>query len=334
MGGDAPISVQSMTKTKTANVAATVSQILKLEAAGCEIIRSAVPDMAAADALAEIKKQIHIPLVADIHFDYQLALKSLEAGVDKIRLNPGNIGSSERIRKVLTAAKERQIPIRIGVNAGSLEKDLIQKYGHPCAEALVESALRHVSIAQDFGFDDLVLSLKASNVPLMLESYRLISQQVDFPLHLGVTEAGTRETATIKSAVGIGTLLAEGIGDTIRVSITDDPVNEVQVGFQILKSLDMRDFGINFVSCPTCGRTEIDLFEIANQVEKRLKNVNKKLTVAIMGCVVNGPGEAADADIGIACGKNSALLFKKGKTVRKLEGSEIVDVLVAEVQNW
>ncbi|MBN2092619.1 flavodoxin-dependent (E)-4-hydroxy-3-methylbut-2-enyl-diphosphate synthase [candidate division KSB1 bacterium] len=334
IGGSTPITIQSMTKTKTADVQATVVQIREVEEVGCEIIRVAVPDMEAAEAIRKIKKQIRIPLVADIHFDYRLALKSMEAGADKIRINPGNIGSVERIRQVLNAAKIREIPIRIGVNSGSLEKDILKKYGEICAAALVESALRHVEICQNFGFDNLVISIKASDVKLMIESYRMISAKVDFPLHLGVTEAGTYQMASIKSAVGIGTLLAEGIGDTLRVSITGDPVAEVRTGYSILNALGLRSSGITIISCPTCGRTEVNLVEIAKAVEARISMVNKRLKVAIMGCIVNGPGEARDADIGVACGKNSALLFKKGQIIRKLHEDEIIETLVKEVYNW
>lgn len=334
IGGDSPITVQSMTKTNTADVAATVSQIKMLEAHGCEIIRVAVPNMAAAEAIPVIKKQIRIPLVADIHFDYRLALKSIEGGADKIRINPGNIGSVARVKKILTAAKERGICIRIGVNAGSLETDLLQKYGKICAPALVKSALRHVDLCQDFGFDEIVLSLKASDVRLMIESYRMISEKVDYPLHLGVTEAGTYNVATIKSAIGIGALLNEGIGDTIRVSITGDPAKEVWTGYQILKALGLRKYGITIISCPTCGRLQTDLFGIIRQVEEKIAMIDKDLKVAIMGCTVNGPGEARDADIGIACGKNSALLFKKGQIVRKLKETEIVSVLLDEIHHW
>jgi len=334
IGGDSPITVQSMTKTNTADVTATVAQIQKLEAQGCEIIRVAVPNQEAAEAIPQIKKQIQIPLVADIHFDYQLALKSIEGGADKIRINPGNIGSVARVKKILAAAKERGICVRIGVNAGSLETDLLQKYGKVCAPALVESALRQIELCQDFGFDHLVLSLKASDVRLMIESYRLISQKTDFPLHLGVTEAGTYNVATIKSAIGIGALLNDGIGDTLRVSITGDPVNEIWTGYQILKALGLRKFGITIISCPTCGRLQTDLFSIIRQVEEKIVMINKNLKVAIMGCTVNGPGEARDADLGIACGKNSALLFKKGQIVRKLKEAEIVPVLLDEIESW
>jgi len=332
IGGGAPITVQSMTKTKTADIPATVNQIRQLEDAGCEIIRLASPNLDSAEAVAAIKKQIRIPLVADVHFDYRLALKAIEAGADKIRINPGNIGEVARIRQVLNQAKSYGIPLRIGVNSGSLEKDILEKYGHVCAEALVESTLRHIEICQDFGFDDIVLSLKASNVKMMIDSYRLISEKVDFPLHLGVTEAGTYQASSIKSAIGIGTLLSDGIGDTLRVSITGDPVAEVQVGFRILKSLDLRQQGINLISCPTCGRLQTNLVAIAQAVEQRIAGVEKELTVAIMGCTVNGPGEARGADLGIACGKKSALLFKKGEIVRKLSEDEIVDVLVREIE--
>jgi (E)-4-hydroxy-3-methylbut-2-enyl-diphosphate synthase len=334
IGGNAPICVQSMTKTNTADAAATINQIKKLEEAGCEIIRVAVPDTDAALAIREIKKQIKIPLVADIHFDYRLALQAIKSGADKIRINPGNIGNKDRIRQVLQQAKERQLPIRIGVNAGSLEKNLLEKYGHVCARALVESALRHIKICQEFAFDDLVLSLKASDVNLMIESYRLISQKVDFPLHLGVTEAGTYKMATIKSAIGMGTLLHEGIGDTIRVSITGDPISEIETGFRILQALDLRNYGITFISCPTCGRLQTDLLAISRAVEEKVGKLDINLKVAIMGCTVNGPGEARDADIGIACGKKSALLFKKGEIIRKLKENEIVPVLVDEILNW
>ncbi|RKY86400.1 4-hydroxy-3-methylbut-2-en-1-yl diphosphate synthase, partial [candidate division KSB1 bacterium] len=285
--------------------------------------------------IKEIKRQIHIPLIADIHFNYRMALLALGNGVDKIRINPGNIGSPQRIKAVLEKAKERNVPLRIGVNAGSLEKTLLDKYGKVCAEALVESALRHVEICQDFGFDDIVISIKAAQVPMMIDSYRMIAEKVDFPLHLGVTEAGTTRTGSIKSAIGIGTLLAEGIGDTIRVSLTDNPIEEIKVGFEILKALNLRKHGINIVACPTCGRLEVDLISIVNRVEKELARFqNKSLTVAIMGCVVNGPGEAREADIGVACGKHSAVMFKKGQIVGKIKESQIVDFLIREIENW
>ncbi|RKY77086.1 4-hydroxy-3-methylbut-2-en-1-yl diphosphate synthase [candidate division KSB1 bacterium] len=335
IGGDAPITVQSMTNTKTEDIAATVHQILQLEEAGCELVRVTVPNETAAQAIKEIKRQIHIPLIADIHFNYRMALLALGNGVDKIRINPGNIGSPQRIKAVLKKAKERNVPLRIGVNAGSLEKTLLDKYGKVCAEALVESALRHVEICQDFGFDDIVISIKAAQVPMMIDSYRMIAEKVDFPLHLGVTEAGTTRTGSIKSAIGIGTLLAEGIGDTIRVSLTDNPIEEIKVGFEILKALNLRKHGINIVACPTCGRLEVDLISIVNRVEKELARFqNKSLTVAIMGCVVNGPGEAREADIGVACGKHSAVMFKKGQIVGKIKESQIVDFLIREIENW
>lgn len=334
IGGDAPISVQSMTTTKTEDARATIDQIHRLEDAGCEIARVTVPTLEAAEAIIEIKKNIHIPLVADIHFDYRLALKAIENGVDKVRINPGNIGSKDRIRAVLSAAKERDIPIRIGVNSGSLEKDLLKKYDKICPEALVESAMRHVEICQENDFDNIVLSLKASDVSMMIDTYRLIANQVDYPLHLGVTEAGTPRSGIIKSAVGIGTLLAEGIGDTIRVSLTEDPVEEVRVGFDILKSLGLRKHGINIISCPTCGRLEVDLISIVNKVEKRLAKYDKEITISILGCAVNGPGEALGSDIGVACGKHSALIYKNGVKVKKIREDEIVDYLVEEVENW
>ncbi len=334
IGGDAPVSVQSMTTTKTEDVEATVAQILQLEKAGCEIVRVTVPSEEAVAALSEIKKRIHIPLVADIHFDYRLALKAIQAGVDKIRINPGNIGARERVEAVLSAAKEQRVPIRIGVNSGSLERDLIKKYDGITADALVESALRHVAICEEHHFDAIVLSLKASDVPMMIEAYRKIARKVDFPLHLGVTEAGTPKQGIIKSAVGIGTLLAEGIGDTIRVSLTADPVEEVRVGFDILKSLGLRRHGLNIVACPTCGRLEVDLIRIVNEVEKRLAGYEKNMTISILGCAVNGPGEAAEADIGVACGKHAALVYKKGKKVAKIREDEIVKYLVREVENW
>ena len=334
IGGDAPISVQSMTCTKTADVQATVVQIHQLEDAGCEIVRVAIPDREAADALGRIKQEIRIPLVADIHFDYRLALKALEMGVDKIRINPGNIGSRDRVEQVLSAAKERGIPIRIGVNAGSLEKELIQKFNGITADGLVESALKHVSICEEAGFDDIVVSIKASDVPLMIETNRLLSSRINYPLHLGVTEAGTPKHGILRSAVGIGTLLSEGIGDTIRVSLTGDPVEEIRVGFEILKSLHLRKHGLTIISCPTCGRTQVNVVSIVEAIEKKLTDVNKPLTLAIMGCAVNGPGEAKEADIGVACGKGDGLLFKKGEIVRKLKETEIVDVLVEEVEKW
>jgi len=334
IGGGAPVSVQSMTKTHTADVAATVAQIRRLEEGGCEIVRVAVPDREAVEALASIVRQTKLPVVADVHFDYRLALAALEAGVHKLRINPGNIGGPERAGMVLRAAKERGVPVRIGVNAGSLEKDLYAQYGGATAAALVASALRQVQICQDMGFDDIVLSLKASDVLTTVEAYRLIAKQTDFPLHLGITEAGTRSTGTIKSAVGIGVLLAEGIGDTIRVSLAGDPVEEVRVGWEILKSLGLRRRGVTLIACPTCGRTEVDVVRIAEELEQRLLGVNKELTVAVMGCAVNGPGEAREADIGVACGKHSALLFRKGVVVGKIPERDIVRRLLKEVEEW
>ncbi|WP_461612750.1 flavodoxin-dependent (E)-4-hydroxy-3-methylbut-2-enyl-diphosphate synthase [Clostridium sp. Marseille-QA1073] len=332
IGGDAKISVQSMTNTDTRDVNSTVEQILRLEKAGCDIVRCAVPDMEAAEAIKEIVKKINIPLVADIHFDYRLALKSIENGVSKLRINPGNIGSEEKVREVVRASKERGIPIRIGVNSGSLEKSLLQKYAKPCPEALVESALGHVRILEDMDFHDIVISIKSSDVLQMIESYKMISSKVNYPLHLGVTESGTPWRGTIKSSVGIGSLLTEGIGDTIRVSITGDVEEEVKVGREILKSLGYINEGVKFVSCPTCGRTEIDLIGIANEVEKRLANLNKNIKVAVMGCVVNGPGEAREADIGIAGGKGQGLIFKKGEIIKKVKESELVEELMKEIE--
>ena len=334
IGGEAPVSVQSMTCTKTEDVRATVAQILALEEAGCEIVRVAVPTMEAAEAAGKIRKAIHIPLVADIHFDYRIALAVLRAGVDKVRINPGNIGSRERVGRVLAAAKERSVPLRIGVNSGSLEKDILRRHGGVTPEGLAESALRHVRLCEESGFEDLVISVKASDVPMMIATNRLLSEQVPYPLHLGVTEAGTPRTGILRSAVGIGALLAGGIGDTIRVSLTADPVQEVRAGFDILRSLCLRMRGITLVSCPTCGRTETNLFRIAEEVEAALSGVEKSLTVAVMGCAVNGPGEAREADIGVACGKGTALLFRKGEIVRKLREDEIVDAVVEEVARF
>lgn len=331
IGGDAPISVQSMANTDTRNVQATVEQIQRLTKVGCEIIRVAVPDLEAAQALKGIKSQITIPLIADIHFDYRLALEAIEAGVDGLRINPGNIGSEDKVKAVVDRAKDRGLPIRIGVNAGSLEKHLLERFGHPTGEAMVESALHHVHILEKLNFDQIKISLKASNVPLMLEAYRLLAQKVDYPLHVGVTEAGTVTSGTIKSAVGIGALLAEGIGDTIRVSLTGDPAHEVRVGFEILKALGLREKGATLISCPTCGRCEINLIEIAEQVEARLLQVDKPIKVAVMGCVVNGPGEAREADIGIAGGKGVGLLFKKGEIVRKVDENQLVQTLLEEL---
>ena len=316
IGGDAPISVQSMTNTKTENVEATVNQIKELTALGCDIIRCAVPDLRAALALSAIKAQIAIPLIADIHFDYKLALEAIAAGVDGLRLNPGNIGGKDEVLQVITKASERNIPIRIGVNAGSLPKDILLKYGHPTPEALVEAAWRHIKILEEHDYRNIKISLKAHDVPLTIAAYRLMAAQCEYPLHVGITEAGTVNSGIIKSAVGIGALLAEGIGDTIRVSLTGDPANEVRVAYQILKALGLREYGPTLISCPTCGRTQIKLEKLALEVEKRLENIKEPITVAVMGCVVNGPGEAREADIGIAGGISEGLIFKKGKIIK------------------
>ena len=327
IGGGAPISVQSMTNTKTTDTAATVAQIKALEKAGCDIVRLAVPDMAAAENIANIKKQVNVPLVADIHFDYRLALKAIEQGIDALRINPGNIGDEDRVKAVVKAAKTKHIPIRIGVNAGSLDKKLLAKYGKVTAQALVESAMEHVHILEKLDFHDIKISLKAHDVPLTLDAYRLMSETVDYPLHLGITEAGTVNTGIIKSAVGIGALLAEGIGDTFRISLTGDPVNEVKVANEILKALGLKEYGPTLISCPTCGRCNIDLPSIAAQVEKRLENVQKPVKVA----VVNGPGEARDADIGIAGGKGEGLVFRKGEIIGKVPEDKLIDALFAEL---
>ena len=332
IGGGAAISVQSMCNTKTWDVEATVQQIRDLAAAGCDIVRLAIPDERSALAIDKIKEQSPIPLVADIHFDYRLALLVAERGIDKIRINPGNIGAEENVRAVAKACKERNIPIRIGINAGSLERRLLEKYGHPCPQALVESAAGHVALLRRFGFDDICLSMKSSSVALTIDSYRLASEAVSYPLHLGVTETGTAWNGTIQSAVGIGTLLAEGIGDTIRVSLTADPVEEVKAGIAILRALGLRRGGVRFISCPTCGRTEIDLIGLATEVEQRLQNVHKDITVAVMGCVVNGPGEAREADFGIAGGKGKGLLFKKGEVIGTYPYDRLCDALLEEIE--
>ncbi|ADB47733.1 flavodoxin-dependent (E)-4-hydroxy-3-methylbut-2-enyl-diphosphate synthase [Acidaminococcus fermentans] len=332
IGGENPVAVQSMTNTKTENIPATVDQIHRLTDRGCEIIRCAVPTLEAAQALKEIRKQIAIPLVADIHFDYRLALAALESGVDALRLNPGNIGGRDRVEKVVEAARQRQVPIRIGVNAGSLPKDLLEKYGHPTAEALVEAAWRHIHILEEMDYNNIVISLKAHDVPLTLAAYRLMARECDYPLHVGITEAGTIRSGLIKSAVGIGTLLAEGIGDTIRVSLTGDPLAEIDAGFEILKSLGLRQHGPTLVSCPTCGRTCWSLEKVAKEVEARLAEIPEPITVAVMGCVVNGPGEAREADVGIAGGKGEGLLFRKGQILRKVPEARLVEELFEEIQ--
>lgn len=332
IGGGAPVSVQSMCNTRTWDVDATVEQIKAMRAAGCDIVRVAVPDMRSAQAVDKIRERTDMPLVADIHFDYRLALAVAERGIDKIRINPGNIGGEENVKAVAETCRRHGIPIRIGVNAGSLEKRLIEKYGHPCPEAMVESARGHVELLNRYDFDDICLSLKASSVPLTVASYRLASECFDYPLHLGVTETGTEWNGTIQSAVGIGTLLNEGIGDTIRVSLTADPVREVSAGIAILKAAGARSGGVKFVSCPTCGRTEIDLISLATEVEKRVSGMPRDITVAVMGCVVNGPGEAREADYGIAGGRDKGLIFKKGKVLGTYPYERLCDALVELIE--
>ena len=332
IGGGAAVAIQSMCSTRTEDVAATVAQILRLEQAGCEIVRVAVPTMEAARAIGQIKKAIHIPLVADIHFDYRLALQCAAEGVDKIRINPGNIGSQERVRAVAEACRRHHIPIRIGVNGGSLEKPLLEQYGGVTAQALVDSAMGHVRLLNDCGFDDICLSVKCSHVPTNMQAYTLLSRQTDYPLHLGVTEAGTPEMGVLKSAVGIGGLLCQGIGDTIRVSLTADPVEEVVAAKRILQAIDMRRSGPNLISCPTCGRTKYDMIPIAREVEQRLRDCTKPITVAVMGCAVNGPGEARNADVGIAGGDGEGLLFRKGEILYKVPQERLVDALMAEIE--
>ena len=332
VGGGAPVSVQSMCNTKTWDVEATVSQILAFEEAGCDIVRVAIPDMRAAEAVSAIKERIHIPLVGDIHFDYRLALEAAARGIDKIRINPGNIGGEENVKAVAEACRKRHIPIRIGVNAGSLEKRLLEKYGHPCPEALVESAQGHIALLNKYDFDDICLSLKSSSVPLTIASYRAAAEAFPYPLHLGVTETGTLFNGTIQSAVGIGTLLSEGIGDTIRVSLTADPIEEVRAGVAILKAAGVRTGGVKFVSCPTCGRTEIDLISLAQRVEQAVGHIDRDITVAVMGCVVNGPGEAREADYGIAGGKDKGILFRKGQLLGTYAYDELFDALLALIE--
>lgn len=329
VGGGAPVSIQSMTNTRTDDVEATLRQIRELAAAGCEIIRVAVPDMAAAKAVGKIKEQCPLPLVVDIHFDYKLALEAIAAGADKVRINPGNIGSEDRVKAVADACRQRGIPIRIGVNGGSLEKSLLAKYGGVCPEAMVESAFGHIKLLNKFDFDDICVSLKSSSVPMTMKAYQIMSQESDYPLHIGVTEAGTVRMGTLKSAVGIGGLLALGIGDTMRVSLSADPVEEVYAARDILKAAGIRKEGAELVSCPTCGRTRIDLISLAGEVEERLKTVDKPITVAVMGCVVNGPGEASAADCGIAGGVGEGLLFKKGQIIKKVPQDQLVDELFA-----
>lgn len=332
IGGDAPVSIQSMTNTKTKDVAATVAQIHALEQAGCEIVRLAVPDMESAECIDKIKEQTSVPLVADIHFDYRLALTCMERGIDKVRINPGNIGSMERVKAVADMARNKQIPIRIGVNGGSLEPVLLQKYGHPCPEAMVESAQNHSKLLEQCDFSDIVISLKSSTVADTVAAYRLMSQQCNYPLHLGVTEAGTSYGGIIKSAMGIGALLLDGIGDTIRVSLTADPTEEVRCAKELLKAAGLRKQGVTVVSCPTCARCNVNLIPIAEQVTKALEDYPKTLKVAVMGCAVNGPGEAKEADIGLAGGKGCVLLFKKGEILRKVPEDMAVAALLAEIE--
>ncbi len=334
IGGGNPILIQSMTNTKTEDVEATVAQILRLEEAGCEIIRCTVPTMEAALALKEIKKQIHIPLVADIHFDYRMAIAAMENGADKIRINPGNIGSIDRIKAVVDCAKERNIPIRIGVNSGSLEKELVEKYNGVTAEGIVESALDKVKIVEDLGYDNLVVSIKSSDVLMCAKAHELIAEKCKYPLHVGITESGTVFSGNIKSSVGLGIILSQGIGDTIRVSLTGDPVEEIKTAKLVLRTLELRKGGIEVVSCPTCGRTQIDLIKLANEVETLVAGIPLDIKVAVMGCVVNGPGEAKEADIGIAGGKGEGLLIKKGEIIKKVPEDQLLAVLKEELLNW
>ncbi len=334
IGGDSPISVQSMTTTDTRNIKETIAQINELEHLGCDIVRVAIPDMEAAEAIKKIKSSINIPLVADIHFDYRLALKCIENNVDKLRINPGNIGDEDRIKKVITKAKEYGIPIRIGVNAGSLDKKILSKYNGITPEAMVESALEHIKILEKYNFDQIVISLKASDIKLTFDAYNLLSQKVDYPLHIGITEAGTLWRGSIKSSIGIGAMLLNGIGDTIRVSLTGDPLEEVRVGKEILQSLNIRQYNVRIISCPTCGRCQVDLINLANELEKKLATIQKPISVAIMGCAVNGPGEAREADIGIAGGNKSFLLFKKGEIIRKIDQDKVLKTLLEEIEKF
>ncbi|MEA3493396.1 MAG: flavodoxin-dependent (E)-4-hydroxy-3-methylbut-2-enyl-diphosphate synthase [Candidatus Margulisiibacteriota bacterium] len=334
IGGGNPIAVQSMTKTNTADIDATVKQISELEKAGCQIVRCAVPDKEAAEALKEIKKQINLPLVADIHFNHTYALMAAEAGVDKLRINPGNIGDKEKVKAVVDAAKAHKIPIRIGVNSGSLEKRIRQRYqGHVTAEGLVKSALNNIEMLEELDFTDIVLSLKASSVPMTIKAYQMISKKVSYPLHVGITEAGITKVGSIRSAAGIGAILSMGIGDTIRVSLTDNPLEEVRIAYEILKSMELTYHGVTIISCPTCGRSDIDIIPIAREIEKRTARIKQPLTVAIMGCEVNGPGEAADADVGLAGGRGVGLIFREGQVVRKVPESEMIDALMDEIES-
>ena len=332
IGGGNKIAIQSMTNTKTEQVKDTVKQIHLLEKAGCDIIRVAVPTMKAAEAIKEIKKQIHIPLVADIHFDYQLAIKAVENGADKIRINPGNIGNDDRLKQVVECCKAHGIPIRVGVNSGSLETEVLSKYGKTTAEGLVESAIKNVRRIEEFGFHQIVVSIKSSDIMTSVQAHRLAANQIEYPLHIGITESGTIWSGTIKSSVGLGIILADGIGDTIRVSLTGDPVEEVRVAKKILQSINLLHEEIEFVSCPTCGRTNIDLIQLANEAERRCESIHKPIKVAVMGCAVNGPGEAKEADIGIAGGKGEGIIFKKGKIIRKVKENELLDALLKEIE--
>lgn len=332
IGGDAPVSVQSMLNKPAHDFEASVRQAVELEKAGCQVIRGAIPDMDAVGLIPALKEAVKAPIVADIHFDYRLAIEAVAAGVDKVRINPGNIGSDDRVKAVVDACKSRNIPIRIGVNSGSVEKEILAKYGAPTPEAMAESAMYHASLLEKFDFDDIVISIKSSNVENMIKAYETVAERCDYPLHLGVTEAGTARMGLIKSSAGIGSLLMHGIGDTIRVSLTDDPVNEVYAGHDILKALGLKSDSVQIVSCPTCGRTKIDLIGVANEVENALRDCTKKIKVAVMGCVVNGPGEAREADIGIAGGDGCAMLFKKGEILRKIDEKDIVKELLAEIE--
>ncbi|MEE1076297.1 MAG: flavodoxin-dependent (E)-4-hydroxy-3-methylbut-2-enyl-diphosphate synthase [Acutalibacteraceae bacterium] len=332
IGGGAPIAIQSMLNISAHDIENSVKQAKALEQAGCEIIRIAIPDMKAVQLISALKENVNMPVVADIHFDYKLALESVSAGVDKIRINPGNIGDISRVKAVVDACKPKEIPIRIGVNSGSVEKEILAKYGSPTAEALCESALYHASLLERFDYTNIVLSMKSSNVKTMVEAYKLASEKCDYPMHLGVTEAGTERMGIIKSSAGIGALLLQGIGDTIRVSLTADPVKEIYAAKDILKALDIRNDGVQFVSCPTCGRTKIDLISIATEVENRLRDCNKNIKVAVMGCAVNGPGEAKEADIGIAGGDGVGLIFKKGEIIKKVPEDKLIEELIKEVE--
>lgn len=337
VGSDFPISVQSMTNTKTDQIKETVAQIHRLEKAGCEIIRVAVPDRKAALALSDIKDKINIPLIADIHFDHKLAIESINQGVDGLRINPGNIGSKEKITAVINKAKKNKTPIRIGVNSGSIEKEILNKYGQPTAEGMVESVLKHIEIFEELNFNDIIISMKSTDVLMTLKAHQLLSKKVDYPFHIGITEAGSGREGIVKSSVGLALLLKEGYGDTLRVSLTEDPVNEVYTAYEILKNLKLRNRGITVISCPTCGRTEVNLEGITAEIKEKIKQYHKffedGLNLAVMGCPVNGPGEAREADLGLACGRGSALLFKKGKVVKKIDETEMIDALIEEIKN-